>query len=772
MKKYVRQEKSQRKHPVASSSTSLIKAPVIPAHIKERPDWKGPGFVKKAPKQPPRQTISPFANIQEQQQHLPIDAQQLLLNIFRTTFQICQDCEALKPILHEIKNGTAEKDFDERDSEVPWQEAYAVRWSPNRALCYATILVGLCEEFREELWMKKLLRVGGQENEIGIGEASKVEGTTADEGPLKVVCFGGGAAELMAFGAMLHHVRADAVGKPVTATVKPDATAESIGLGPAAISTHSPILDLHLVDATNWNPVISSLETGITTPPPLSKYASARAQVNNSSFLTPNALKTFFHQTNILETHQEELATILGTEAALITLCFTLKKLHTTSVAKTAAFLLKLTLATPKDSLLLVVDRPEESLEAKVEIDGEGKERKRYPMHYLLDMALMGKISNQGLDDRPEWEKLVGVQSGIFKMGEGLKYPLSLENIKFQMYLFKRVLGDERKAPVISPATRRLNTPPRLGRTRAQLLHDLTTENSRPSIRTPSILQRLRILFLSEKRPITSAFEQSGQEPRLRNTSTTRKTAQKPLPSSVSSAFFWAPDTMNNYNEQAMMPGLIDENNLFDFEAASAPASSSTFANDGFGPPSPFTGNIRQNAYDATAPFAPQMGMHDNMGWNAQTAHAEEAVHNMPLTTSEIQAILALRDAKRSSVQSNYGFNSMMASEPQFEMSTLAQAGATLTLINGNEISSDPPTSYDDFGTLRSDALGNGLGAVEQAQLLRNDGGSRTPVDCATNAADQLSHDPDYQNLYYCRQGYLGHSRSSTLKVCMAWMSL
>jgi 25S rRNA (uracil2843-N3)-methyltransferase len=110
MSKYVRQEKSQRKHPVASSASSLIKAPVVPAAPKERPGWKGPGFTKKAPKQPSRPAPSSStlttSNIQEQL--LPIELQQLLLNIFRTTFPACRDYEGLKPILKEIKDALSE----------------------------------------------------------------------------------------------------------------------------------------------------------------------------------------------------------------------------------------------------------------------------------------------------------------------------------------------------------------------------------------------------------------------------------------------------------------------------------------------------------------------------------------------------------------------------------------------------------------------------------------------------------------------------------------
>jgi 25S rRNA (uracil2843-N3)-methyltransferase len=435
MSKYVRQEKSQRKHPVASSATSLIRAPIVPAAPKERPGWKGPGFVKKAPKHPPRPTASsstPAAlNIQEQ--HLPIELQQLLLNIFRTTFPLCQDYEALKPVLQEIKNALSERDFERAFGRMDWLEAYTVRWSPNRALCYATVLVGMCDEFREEVWIKRLL---GDEK-YDVEEASKSTGTTAR--PLNVVCYGGGAAEIMALGAMLRHIRPDAIGKSIAASLQPDAVTESMGSLPMSeASVRAPILELHLVDAADWSSVISSLQTGLVTAPMLSKYASAISKANNASFIAPDLLNTSFQLSNILEASQEELASMLGAEPALITLFFTLNELYTSSVAKTAGFLLKLTLATPKNSLLLVIDSPDSCSDATVEKDNKCKEKNRYPMHYLMDMVLMEKQLTRGVDDKPAWEKLIGDESRWFKLEEGLKYPISLENIRFQVHLFRR----------------------------------------------------------------------------------------------------------------------------------------------------------------------------------------------------------------------------------------------------------------------------------------------------------------------------------------------
>ena len=438
MSKYVRQEKSQRKHPITPSSTSPLKGPVVPTAPKERPGWKGPGFTKKkALKQPPRpsqpsSSIPTAENIQ--QNHLPIELQQLLLSIFRSTFPTCQDYEGLKPTLQQIKNAVSERDFERAFGRLDWLEAYAVRWSPSRALCYATVLAEICRDFKEEWWVNRLLG----DDSIGIRESSNHPESTLH--PLKAVCYGGGAAEIMAFGAILRHILPFSAAKPTIADIPSKAVSESMSsVLLSETSLPASIFDLHLVDAANWNPIIASLQTGLTTPPLLSKYASVSAKANNASFLLPDVLKPHFHQSNIIEASQGELESMIGAEPVLLTLFFTLGDLCATSVAKSTAFLLKLTLVAPKDTLLLIIDSPESSSVVTVEKDEEGNERKRYPMHYLLDMVLMENHLPRAVDDKPVWEKLIGDQSRYFRLEEGLKFPMSLENMRFQVYLFKKL---------------------------------------------------------------------------------------------------------------------------------------------------------------------------------------------------------------------------------------------------------------------------------------------------------------------------------------------
>jgi 25S rRNA (uracil2843-N3)-methyltransferase len=142
---------------------------------------------------------------------------------------------------------------------------------------------------------------------------------------------------------------------------------------------------------------------------------------------------------SVLEATQEELECLVGGKAVLITVFFSISDLWASSVVKCTAFLLKLTLATPKDSLLLIIDGLDSSAEITLEKDDQCKEKKAYPMHYLLDMVLLEKQLLSLMDNKPAWEKLLEDQSRLFRVAGQLKYSIGLENIKFQVHLFRKL---------------------------------------------------------------------------------------------------------------------------------------------------------------------------------------------------------------------------------------------------------------------------------------------------------------------------------------------
>lgn len=432
MSKYERKAQSQRKHgPLSDSGAS--KAPVAPPN--RRPGWKGPSYVKKQVSR--QQTSSSAVTTTIQEQLLPVELQQLVLNIFRDTFPACNDFDTLKPMLQEIKDALFQRDFERAFGKEEYLEGYAVRWSPSRTLGYANLLAWLCgEKEREAEWVERLVSGGGDSQQ------------TAKD-PARVVCFGGGAAEIMAFAGLLRHLRPDATGKPDPApTNGPETVTEEFSSLSVSGSTTAPapaLLDLQLVDIADWSSVILKLHDGLTTAPALSKYASAAARASNASFLLPQALKSTFTQANVLESTTEDLRSMIGPNPALLTLLFTLNELYQASIAKTTGFLMKLTTAAPKDSLLLVVDSPgsySEITAGDAKGEEEGKDKRTFPMHWLMDRALVPKITkkdDEETETKAMWEKVVDEESRWYRLEEDLKYPISLENMRFQVHLFRRL---------------------------------------------------------------------------------------------------------------------------------------------------------------------------------------------------------------------------------------------------------------------------------------------------------------------------------------------
>jgi 25S rRNA (uracil2843-N3)-methyltransferase len=386
---------------------------VVGKDSKSRPGWKGPGYVKKA--EPPSKAKPTQAEKSDSPTEplLPINLQQLLLNIFRDSFPGILTSDALQPLLQTVKTALYQRDFTRAFGRDDHLEAYSVRWSPSRALGYATILIDL----------RKHLAGINVEPETVNGKDS------ASASPLRVVCFGGGAAEVVAFGGFLRLVKDSASTTQDVANDDAEALSSSL-----SISDGAAAIDLVLVDTAEWRTVVAKLHQGLTSPPPLSKYASTSVREANSSLISVQNLTATFRSEDALKLSQSQLSELVGKQPMLVTLLFTLNELYTTSIGKTTEFLLNLTMVTQPGVLLLVVDSPGSYSETTV-----GSEAKKYPMKWLLDRTLMETEKSSGEETSASWEKVIAEDSQWFRLPEGLRYPISLENMRYQVHLYRRV---------------------------------------------------------------------------------------------------------------------------------------------------------------------------------------------------------------------------------------------------------------------------------------------------------------------------------------------
>ncbi|KAK4163594.1 hypothetical protein QBC43DRAFT_319379 [Cladorrhinum sp. PSN259] len=387
---------------------------------------------------------------------------QQLLDIFRNTYYELLTSSDFTPKLQAVKQALFERDFAKAFGDPENLEIYAARWSPTRALCYASVFAGIKDKLDKILTPLPPPTTSQQssapsedtfERTTSSSSSPPSEDTSKrtpsssyfssssspSENPeepsepeeststhhhhhhhhLQVLSIGGCAAELVAFGSLL--------------SAFPPSTSGS----------------LTLLDSGPWEDVIASLTSTITTPPPVSKYASAAAKARGpgTALIHPPSrlLSSTFLQKDVLALGPEGLSSIIGgdddnnnNKPALITLLFTLNELFTASgIGKTTKFLLDLTSVAPFGSLLLVVDSPGSYSETTI---GKEESKKKYPMQWLLDRIILGTQKEPVAGRR--WKKLESHDSVWFRLDQRekkLDYPIALENMRYQMHLYRVV---------------------------------------------------------------------------------------------------------------------------------------------------------------------------------------------------------------------------------------------------------------------------------------------------------------------------------------------
>ncbi|KAG7288745.1 hypothetical protein NEMBOFW57_005102 [Staphylotrichum longicolle] len=326
--------------------------------------------------------------------------QQRVLDVFRHAFGDALSSPNLTATLQSVKQALYDRDFARAFGDPEHLAVYAARWSPTRALCYASVLDGIMEYLEPLLSSSSVDTTSQSGNKDGDDEEAA---PLNDAASLKVLSIGGGAAELVAFGAFLNQ--------------------------------HFPLSgSIALLDSGPWDTVVSQLTTALTTPPPISKYANAAAKLSNAAMVPSSYLHPTFLQQDVLALDKAGVVSLLGTTPLLVTILFTLNELFTAGgIRKTTTFLLDMTSTIPLGSLLLVVDSPGSYSEATV-----GKEAKRYPMQWVLDKVLLSDEAPTALGR--QWIKVESHDSVWFRLAsEALDYPIPLENMRYQMHLYRMV---------------------------------------------------------------------------------------------------------------------------------------------------------------------------------------------------------------------------------------------------------------------------------------------------------------------------------------------
>lgn len=476
------------KKPPASSSKGGASKGTRPAHAPSR------NPKSRSHQQPTAQTTTERNESTED-----LKRQQVLLDIFSSAFRDVLGAEDFGSRLQELKTALFNRDFEGAFSDEAALDVYAARWSPTRALCYARVLRELSRYLEDLVGYEAPTRTDGSrrcdgeknnDSDDGDEDGAAVDPRLGQEGApktttttttsngetqqkgeeeqkrrpsLRVLAIGGAAAEIVAF--------ADCLSSSFSSS------SPSIPPPPTPTTT----AEITLLDIGPWASVIQKLHRSLTTPPaPASRYVNPSTQASalkQGPLITPSTFHTTFLQRDILSLSLDDLAGLISRREAstddtgtkppmLITLLFTLNELYTAGgLKRTTALLRSFSALASPGTLLLVVDSPGSYAEAAV-----GKEARRYPMQWLLDHTLVPpqpsrqkqKKTQDSTGDKDrggasvevgnslsveeeegeeetgvKWERLESHDSIWLRVAEGLRYPIPLENMRYQMHLYR-----------------------------------------------------------------------------------------------------------------------------------------------------------------------------------------------------------------------------------------------------------------------------------------------------------------------------------------------
>lgn len=436
----------------------------------------------------------------QKKEPIPIQLQQLLLDVFGSAFLSSESCSPGYPLSRNIQTLKAHlyrRDFVSAfaDANGELLKAYALRWSAARALGYADIF-----------WNVPETLIRREQPDGGVAASRAESGTQQDQD--HIVCIGGGAgAEVVALAAIQRALsdRGEPPASRPCGDVEPtdiarDVSELSLDAGQTKRNAEEdveardlsaleakdtlppsevlPDFCVTAVDIADWSPILRDLTNSIrskSVPSTESYPAPLLARALYGVAEGPFAVN--FRHEDILNISDEELKSVLfpTTQAkfsrtSLVTLMFTLNELFSTSMSKTVAFLLRLTDLVEAGTVLLVVDSPgsystvsmgatkssESSLSRPVSsTDAMSTETKSidcssappkeeqkppqrtYPMRFLLEHTLLSVAAGQ-------WERVLSDESRWFRRDQSaLRYDLGrgigLEDMRYQIHVYKKL---------------------------------------------------------------------------------------------------------------------------------------------------------------------------------------------------------------------------------------------------------------------------------------------------------------------------------------------
>lgn len=386
--------------------------------------------------------------------------QQSLLDIIRITFKVRLNGD-LNVLIKELKQNLYHRDFCTAFGKQDYLEAYAIRWSATRALAYLNIFQQLPQLSYTNLIESSLgLKSHALEISCEHCEETKCSDPPAPAPPTppaplttetnassreklrrresenshvatQVVCLGGGAGgEILALAGHLTRINSF-----VSADIQTG-------------SRKAAKLKVTAIDIADWSSVVDRLHLATKADPSLSNHSSPLMEeaINIMPLVDPDLYEVRFLQQDVLQMEESAEMQALLRRARLVTIMFTLNELYSVSMSATTKMLLFMTSILEPGSLLLVVDSP--GSYSTVNIGSKfssgrndppsSQQNKKYPMQWLLDHTLLNAARIESIENAHQWEKLYSSDSTWFRHTPGLSYPIALEDMRYQLHLYRR----------------------------------------------------------------------------------------------------------------------------------------------------------------------------------------------------------------------------------------------------------------------------------------------------------------------------------------------
>ena len=346
---------------------------------------------------------------------VPLELFQLVLNVFQKAYSFPFD-SYLHDRIQAVKQHLYNRDFDNAFGREDYRMAYAVRWSPSRALAYINILHNLPVLYNALMPNPSKPMIDPEYQQLMT--ASTLERQEKANCTSHIVCIGAGAgAEVVALGMYLES-------RKRIASNEQTRFEDALGFEDDAGRSRS---DIKIIDIADWETIIRKLHSGIAEA---AKQSSAYESVFQLEFLKEDVLRIELPGLNST-----------FTEARIVTMTFTLNELYCSSMKRTTSLLLSLTTTLRPGTLLLVIDSPGSYSTVQIGSISNMNNEKRYPMQWLLDHTLLesANIGRDGGRNTAQWEKLEGRGSEWFRLPKGLSYPIDLQDMRYQLHLYRRL---------------------------------------------------------------------------------------------------------------------------------------------------------------------------------------------------------------------------------------------------------------------------------------------------------------------------------------------